>query len=170
MREFSDPNGLRPHFPIEVRFSDSDDIWLSPSNGQRTCWIGIVQFKYVSCFIPSALAETCQDPTGSRSLTRCCSSVLKLFCAVTAAGLTGQRHITSVRRHFADCILDSTTSPAYLGPSTLVGCFAMSMWNATYLARQAQDTTTESSSVMPLHNDIASVQFRHTYNKARHLV
>lgn len=44
-REFADPNGLRPHFPIEIRFSDSDDIWLSPSNGQQTCWIGIVQYK-----------------------------------------------------------------------------------------------------------------------------
>ena len=48
MQELSDPKGLRPHFPIEVRFSDSDDIWLSPSNGQKTCWIGIVQFKYVT--------------------------------------------------------------------------------------------------------------------------
>lgn len=52
MREFSDPNGLRPHFPIEVRFSDSDDIWLSPSNGQRTCWIGIVQFKPYGFEVP----------------------------------------------------------------------------------------------------------------------
>lgn len=43
--EFADPKGLRPHFPIEIRFSDSDDIWLSPSSGQRTCWIGIVQYK-----------------------------------------------------------------------------------------------------------------------------
>ncbi|KAG1774748.1 L-gulonolactone D-arabinono-1,4-lactone oxidase [Suillus placidus] len=52
MREFSDPNGLRPHFPIEVRFSDSDDIWLSPSNGQKTCWIGIVQFKPYGFEVP----------------------------------------------------------------------------------------------------------------------
>ncbi|KAG8887889.1 D-arabinono-1,4-lactone oxidase [Tulasnella sp. 332] len=43
--EHADPCGLRPHFPIEIRFSDSDDIWLSPSNGRRSCWIGIVQFK-----------------------------------------------------------------------------------------------------------------------------
>lgn len=44
-QEFADPNGLRPHFPIEIRFSGGDDIWLSPSNGQPTCWIGIVQYK-----------------------------------------------------------------------------------------------------------------------------
>lgn len=43
--ELADPHGLRPHFPIEVRFSDVDDIWLSPSTGQKTCWIGIVQYK-----------------------------------------------------------------------------------------------------------------------------
>lgn len=45
--ELASPDGLRPHFPIEIRFSDSDDIWLSPSNGQKTCWIGIVQYKCV---------------------------------------------------------------------------------------------------------------------------
>jgi len=50
--EFSDPSGLRPHFPIEVRFSASDDIWLSPSVGQKTCWIGIVQFKPYGCQVP----------------------------------------------------------------------------------------------------------------------
>lgn len=47
--EFMDPHGLRPHFPIEVRWSAADDIWLSPSSGQRTCWIGIIQYKCVAC-------------------------------------------------------------------------------------------------------------------------
>ncbi|KAJ7223078.1 D-arabinono-1,4-lactone oxidase-domain-containing protein [Mycena pura] len=38
--------GERPHFPIEVRWSAGDDLWLSPANGgEETCWIGIVQFK-----------------------------------------------------------------------------------------------------------------------------
>lgn len=46
-REHADPHGLRPHFPIEIRFSDADDIWLSPSHGQRTTWIGIIQYKCV---------------------------------------------------------------------------------------------------------------------------
>ncbi|KAJ7657913.1 D-arabinono-1,4-lactone oxidase-domain-containing protein [Mycena polygramma] len=37
--------GERPHFPIEIRFSAGDDMWLSPSEGGETCWIGIVQYK-----------------------------------------------------------------------------------------------------------------------------
>ena len=43
--ELAAPSGLRPHFPVEIRFSDADDIWLSPSNGQKTCWIGLIQYK-----------------------------------------------------------------------------------------------------------------------------
>ncbi|KAG8807645.1 D-arabinono-1,4-lactone oxidase [Serendipita sp. 399] len=39
------PNGTYPNFPIELRFSAPDDIWLSPAFGRRTCWIGIIQFK-----------------------------------------------------------------------------------------------------------------------------
>jgi hypothetical protein len=38
-------NGTYPNFPIELRFSAPDDIWLSPAYGRRTCWIGIMQFK-----------------------------------------------------------------------------------------------------------------------------
>ncbi|KAI0351627.1 L-gulonolactone/D-arabinono-1,4-lactone oxidase [Trametes cingulata] len=51
-REFADPSGLRPHSSIEIRFSAPDDIWLSPSNGQRTCWIGLVQFKPYGLNVP----------------------------------------------------------------------------------------------------------------------
>lgn len=47
-----DPYGLRPHFPIEIRFSAPDDIWLSPSSGQYTCWIGIIQFKPYGLPVP----------------------------------------------------------------------------------------------------------------------
>lgn len=46
-KELASPNGIRPHFPIEVRFSAADDIWLSPSSGRLTTWIGIVQYKFV---------------------------------------------------------------------------------------------------------------------------
>ncbi|KAJ3937682.1 MAG: gulonolactone oxidase Lgo1 [Lentinula lateritia] len=42
----------RPHFPIEIRFSAPDDIWLSPSYNQQTCWIGIVQYKPYGFNIP----------------------------------------------------------------------------------------------------------------------
>ena len=46
-KEQRDPHGIRPHFPVEIRFSAPDDIWLSPSYGRQTCWIGIVQYKWV---------------------------------------------------------------------------------------------------------------------------
>jgi hypothetical protein len=49
-QESADPNGIRPHEPLEIRFSAADDIWLSPSNGRQTCWLGIVQFKSVLHF------------------------------------------------------------------------------------------------------------------------
>ena len=44
-KERRNPHGIRPHFPVEIRFSAPDDIWLSPSYARRTCWIGIVQYK-----------------------------------------------------------------------------------------------------------------------------
>jgi sugar-1,4-lactone oxidase-like protein len=50
--EFTDPNGLRPHCLLEVRFSEADDIWLSPSYGEKTCWIGIVQYKPYNFNVP----------------------------------------------------------------------------------------------------------------------
>lgn len=44
-REHARRSGARVHFPVEIRFSAPDDIWLSPSYGQKTTWIGIVQYK-----------------------------------------------------------------------------------------------------------------------------
>lgn len=46
-REAADPKGLRAHFPLEIRWSCADDIYLSPSNGRETTWIGIVSYRYV---------------------------------------------------------------------------------------------------------------------------
>ena len=43
--EHARPDGERIHFPIEVRFVDADGIWLSPSYGRRTCYIGLVQYR-----------------------------------------------------------------------------------------------------------------------------
>ncbi|KAF7351827.1 FAD-binding PCMH-type domain-containing protein [Mycena venus] len=51
-KEAADPNGIRPHFPFELRFSAQDDIWLSPSYGQETCWIGIAQYKPYGFNVP----------------------------------------------------------------------------------------------------------------------
>ncbi|EST09688.1 D-arabinono-1,4-lactone oxidase [Kalmanozyma brasiliensis GHG001] len=38
-------DGDRIHFPIEIRFTDADSIWLSHSQGRKTCYIGIVQYR-----------------------------------------------------------------------------------------------------------------------------
>ncbi|KAL9932519.1 hypothetical protein V8E36_008636 [Tilletia maclaganii] len=38
-------NGVRIHFPIEIRFTDADGIFLSPATGRKTCYIGIIQFR-----------------------------------------------------------------------------------------------------------------------------
>ncbi|KIJ47169.1 hypothetical protein M422DRAFT_226339 [Sphaerobolus stellatus SS14] len=51
-REISSPHGIRPHFPIEIRFSKEDDIWLSPSYGRKTTWIGLVQYKPYNSPVP----------------------------------------------------------------------------------------------------------------------
>ncbi|PWZ01899.1 hypothetical protein BCV70DRAFT_198180 [Testicularia cyperi] len=37
--------GERIHFPVEIRFTDADGIWLSHSQGRKTCYIGIVQYR-----------------------------------------------------------------------------------------------------------------------------
>lgn len=44
-REAADPKGLRAHFPLEIRWSCADDIFLSPSSGRETTWIGIVSYR-----------------------------------------------------------------------------------------------------------------------------
>lgn len=45
----SEEGPVTPSFPIEVRFSAADDIWLSPAHGSEpVCWIGIVKYKCVS--------------------------------------------------------------------------------------------------------------------------
>ncbi|KAG0144225.1 hypothetical protein CROQUDRAFT_47611 [Cronartium quercuum f. sp. fusiforme G11] len=43
--EMAKPDGQRPHFPVEIRPVASDDIWLSPSSGRLTTYIGLVQYK-----------------------------------------------------------------------------------------------------------------------------
>lgn len=43
--EAADPKGLRAHFPLEIRWSAADDIYLSPSYGRETTWIGIVSYR-----------------------------------------------------------------------------------------------------------------------------
>ncbi len=38
-------HGERIHFPIEIRWSDGDGIWLSHSQGRKTCFIGLVMYR-----------------------------------------------------------------------------------------------------------------------------
>jgi hypothetical protein len=47
IKELHDPKGLRSHFPIEIRFTEKDDIWLSPTYGGRGTYIGAIQYRYV---------------------------------------------------------------------------------------------------------------------------
>lgn len=43
--EMQRTGGLRHHFPIEIRFSPADDVWMSPTYQMPGCYIGIVQYK-----------------------------------------------------------------------------------------------------------------------------
>lgn len=43
--EMKKTGGLRHHFPIEIRFSPADDVWMSPTYQMAGCYIGIVQYK-----------------------------------------------------------------------------------------------------------------------------
>jgi hypothetical protein len=54
-KEMWDPKGLRPHFPIEIRFAEKDDIYLSPTYGARGTYIGAIQYRYVS--LPRGLVD-----------------------------------------------------------------------------------------------------------------
>ncbi|PVD33901.1 hypothetical protein C0Q70_05163 [Pomacea canaliculata] len=40
------------HFPVEVRFVKGDDIFLSPSYGQDTCYINIVMYRPYNNLVP----------------------------------------------------------------------------------------------------------------------
>ncbi|KAK3816303.1 MAG: D-arabinono-1,4-lactone oxidase-domain-containing protein [Benniella sp.] len=37
--------GLKVHFPIEIRFVKKDDAWLSPAYGVDSCYIGIIMYR-----------------------------------------------------------------------------------------------------------------------------
>ena len=44
IREMIRDKGYRVHLPIEVRFVKGDDIWLSPSYGRDSCYIGVIAY------------------------------------------------------------------------------------------------------------------------------
>lgn len=45
LRQLIQQRNFKVHYPIEVRFVKGDDIWLSPSYGGDTCWIGIIMYR-----------------------------------------------------------------------------------------------------------------------------
>lgn len=111
LREYQDQHGLRPHFPIEIRFSAADDIWLSPSRGQETCWIGIVQFKwaiFLGCQSQPLINVT--DHMASMCLTENSSEDLRISLPSTAAGPIGRNLILFDATRYVNYTLTSTTS------------------------------------------------------------
>lgn len=50
--EHADHGKLCVHFPIEIRWTCADDIWLSPSYGRETCWIGVVTYRPYGLSVP----------------------------------------------------------------------------------------------------------------------
>lgn len=47
LMQLIDDTGLLVSFPVEVRFTAADDIWLSTANGRETCYIAIHMFQGV---------------------------------------------------------------------------------------------------------------------------
>lgn len=45
IKQLIDKSNLKVHFPIEIRFVDKDNIYLSPCYGRRTCYIGIIMYR-----------------------------------------------------------------------------------------------------------------------------
>ncbi|GAA5966192.1 hypothetical protein JCM3765_006081 [Sporobolomyces pararoseus] len=47
VKELHNPKGyqLRAHFPIEIRWTEKDDIWLSPCYEQRGTFLGAIQYR-----------------------------------------------------------------------------------------------------------------------------
>jgi L-gulonolactone oxidase len=52
LRTLIDHHKFKVHYPIEVRFVKGDDIWLSPSYGGDTCWIGIIMYRPYGLDVP----------------------------------------------------------------------------------------------------------------------
>lgn len=45
LEAFVDDSGLKVSFPVEVRFTAADDIWLSTASARESCYIAIHMFK-----------------------------------------------------------------------------------------------------------------------------
>ncbi|KAJ2376067.1 D-arabinono-1,4-lactone oxidase [Coemansia sp. RSA 2611] len=38
-------SGVRVHFPVEIRFVQRNDVWLSPAYNQDVCYIGVIMYR-----------------------------------------------------------------------------------------------------------------------------
>ncbi|CAG8590135.1 22405_t:CDS:10 [Cetraspora pellucida] len=45
LKRWIETTGTKAHLPVEIRFVDQDDIWLSPSYGRKVCYIGIIIYR-----------------------------------------------------------------------------------------------------------------------------
>ncbi|GAA5863346.1 hypothetical protein JCM8547_006954 [Rhodosporidiobolus lusitaniae] len=43
---------LKAHFPIEIRFTEADDVWLSPTYKQRATYLGTIQYRPFNLPVP----------------------------------------------------------------------------------------------------------------------
>ncbi|BGP51370.1 D-arabinono-1,4-lactone oxidase [Rhodotorula kratochvilovae] len=52
-RELATPGyPLRAHFPVEIRWTDKDEGWLSPTGGGRGCYLGAIQYRPFNLPVP----------------------------------------------------------------------------------------------------------------------
>ncbi|KPV72092.1 uncharacterized protein RHOBADRAFT_47275 [Rhodotorula graminis WP1] len=52
-RELAKPGyPLRAHFPVEIRWADKDDAWLSPTGSGRGCYLGAIQYRPYNLPVP----------------------------------------------------------------------------------------------------------------------
>jgi L-gulonolactone oxidase len=45
LNKYIEEHDLKVHFPVEIRFVDEDDVWLSPAYGRKTCYIGVIMYR-----------------------------------------------------------------------------------------------------------------------------
>lgn len=45
LRRVIEAEGLTAHFPVEIRFVQKDDVWLSPAYGRDVAYIGVIMYK-----------------------------------------------------------------------------------------------------------------------------
>ncbi|MDQ1436720.1 MAG: L-gulono,4-lactone dehydrogenase [Acidimicrobiaceae bacterium] len=64
--EWIDRSGLRLSFPVEVRFTAGDDIWLSTANGGERCYIAVHMYQGVPYEQYFRGVEAIMEPFGGR--------------------------------------------------------------------------------------------------------